>query len=48
MNIRKNEIELWKHEESNDESGNVQRHFIHKYEIPGNVQMNIIELYLSD
>lgn len=49
MNIRENELVVeGKHEERNDESGSVQRHFIRKYEIPRNVLMDTIESKLSD
>lgn len=37
-----------KHEERDNESGAIQRHFICKYEIPSNLQMDTIESNLSD
>uniref|UniRef100_A0A0N4UPV0 SHSP domain-containing protein n=1 Tax=Dracunculus medinensis TaxID=318479 RepID=A0A0N4UPV0_DRAME len=49
VNIRENELIVeGKHEERNDENGTIQRHFIRKYEIPSDVQMDTIESNLSD
>ncbi|KHN74497.1 Small heat shock protein OV25-1 [Toxocara canis] len=49
VNIRDHELIVeGHHEEKSDESGKIERHFIRKYTLPNDAQLDTIESHISD